>query len=340
MMRATLNLVVDPKKENLDGCGCVDWSFKKGEFGPVVHVGKKQVNFRTPELGFGNGAGRYRTTWILMTHGKWGGKWTRVENEVDGTLLGTPNGFLPELPSRRVITIFSDRKRREMCLDSVPEAIKKKQKSESVKVRRVAAVSSQKRKRMLEKEVPYDQIPPEQQRAYRDAESKEWEAWKKYETVVSLRIEESERIRREKPDKIVRSRMVYRDKHAGMLDDQGKNLPLKAKARLCALGQFAPGVVEALTPVDSPTFQRISTFYFLHCVVSWGWLSSWKIGDVSNAFLQGEMPDDQDCIWSNLLGDFLVFKRLFCFDLGKVSMGYPKHLGCGMNLFPRSFKRK
>ena len=112
---------------------------------------RTQVAFRTPELGFGSGAGKYRTTWTYMTQGKWAGKWTRIENEVDWTLLKNPSGFLPELPCKRTITIFADRKRRDVCLDSVPQSLFKKPRNESVKVRRVAAVSSQKRKRMLEK---------------------------------------------------------------------------------------------------------------------------------------------------------------------------------------------
>ena len=84
----------------------MDIGWHRDELGQVVHVGKKQVNFRTPELGFGSGAGKYRTTWIYMTQGKWAGKWTRVENEVDWTLLKNPSGFLPELPCKRAITIF------------------------------------------------------------------------------------------------------------------------------------------------------------------------------------------------------------------------------------------
>ena len=53
--------------------------------------------------------------------------------------------------------------------------------------------------------------------------------------------------------------MVYRNKNAGLRDEQGCPAETKAKARLCVLGQFAPGVVEGTSQVDSPTIQRVTT---------------------------------------------------------------------------------
>ena len=235
--------------------------------------------------------------------------------------MGNPGAFLPEVPVRQAITIFSSRKRKD---ELVSEEGKLSKVPRTQKERDVFVVSTQKQKRMMDKEVPYDKIAQHEKELYRQAEEKEWGAWVEYGTVSELSPEESENIRRNKPQLIVRSRMVYRNKHAGLLDDEGQALPTKAKARLCALGQFAPGVVEALTLVDSPTVQRISTFFFLHYVVCMGWLKNWRIGDVSNAFLQGEIPEGKELYLEQPIRGLSGVEGNNIFRLRKTVYGLPE----------------
>ena len=58
-------------------------------------------------------------------------------------------------------------------------------------------------------------------------------------------------MRREKGDRIIRFRYVCREKHAGMTDDQGKPLLLKAKARVCVQGQCDPDCASGEVKVDA-----------------------------------------------------------------------------------------
>lgn len=293
--------------------------------GNHVYVGYKSISFVNPSSQDSR-LGRFRTTWVWLERNGLGGKWTRLENGVDWTEMGNPGAFLPEVPVRQAITIFSSRKRKD---EVVSEEGKLSKVPRTQKDRDVFVVSTQKQKRMMDKEVPYDKIPQHERELYRQAEEKEWGAWVEYGTVSELSPEESEYIRRNKPQLIVRSRMVYRNKHAGLLDDEGQALPTKAKARLCALGQFAPGVVEALTPVDSPTVQRISTFFFLHYVVCMGWLKNWRIGDVSNAFLQGEIPEGKELYLEQPVRGLPGVEGNNIFRLRKTVYGLP---GRGMSL--------
>ena len=143
--------------------------------------------------------------------------------------MGNPGAFLPEVPVRQAITIFSSRKRKD---ELVSEEGKLSKVPRTQKERDVFVVSTQKQKRMMDKEVPYDKIPQHEKELYRQAEEKEWGAWVEYGTVSELNPEESENIRRNKPQLIVRSRMVYRNKHAGLLDDEGQALPTKAKSTI------------------------------------------------------------------------------------------------------------
>ena len=83
------------------------------------------------------------------------------------------------------------------------------------------------------------------------------------------------------------SRYVFRNKNAGLVDEQGRPLPTRAKARLCLQGHLCPDAQTGQVQVDSPTVERVSTMLFLHMAVSYGWTKNWYIGDISNAFLQG-----------------------------------------------------
>lgn len=101
-----------------------------------------------------------------------GGKWTRLENGVDWTEMGNPGAFLPEVPVRQAITIFSSRKRKD---ELVSEEGKLSKVPRTQKERDVFVVSTQKQKRMMDKEVPYDKIPQHEKELYRQAERRNGE---------------------------------------------------------------------------------------------------------------------------------------------------------------------
>ena len=90
-------------------------------------------------------------------------------------------------------------------------------------------------------------------------------------------------------ERVIKSRYAYRDKHAGMTDELGNPLPLKAKARLCVQGQFDPDCASGEVKVDAPTIhiQKVTFMTFLHLCASFGWIDTLRAGDVSSAFLQG-----------------------------------------------------
>ena len=73
---------------------------------------------------------------------------------------------------------------------------------------------------------------------------------------------------------------MFRNKHAGLKDEKGQDLPLKAKARLCIQGHLCPDSREGTVQVDSPTVERVSTMIFLHMVASMNWTHDWSIGDI------------------------------------------------------------
>ena len=142
-------------------------------------------------------------------------------------------------------------------------------------------------KRMMDKEIPYERIPESERGLYEEAQEKEWNSWQQYDSCEILSEQESERVLREMPSRVLPSRYVYRNKNAGLMDEQGKPLPTRAKARLCLQGHLCPDARTGQVQVDSPTVERVSTMLFLHMAMSYGWAQNWFIGDISNAFLQG-----------------------------------------------------
>ena len=264
--------------------GYVGWYHDR--FMNPVLVSHKTWALRTPEQKYSPESFPYRSTWVRI-----GGEWKRIEHEVKWSELEDPNAIISGGPASLMVTVFQSRTRRERCLEDVPVALKKPRiESSGSQVHAVmtkGALGKNKLKRMLEKEVPYEKIPEHEKELYRAAEEKEWKSWCDFNSCEILSPEESARVEREKGDRILPSRYVYRNKHAGLLDDQGRPLPVKAKARLCLQGHLCPDSRSGEIQVDSPTIERVSTMIFLHQVISQGWMSDWFIGDISNAFLQG-----------------------------------------------------
>ncbi|CAE7707379.1 RE1 [Symbiodinium sp. CCMP2592] len=262
------------------------------QLGNPVLVSHKVWAFRSPEPRYPGERFPYRTTWACHQ-----GQWKCLEKEVKWAELEDHHQFIPGGPAAGLITIFQSRTRKEMCLDDVPQNVKRQKRQ--VGEAPVHAVSFKKTesktklKRMMEKEIPYDCIPADQREVYKAAEDKEWKSWLDYESCEILSLEESRRIERERPDRILPSRYVFRDKNAGLLGPDGRPLPVKAKARLCLQGHLCPDSKTGLVQVDSPTVERVSTMIFLHLVTSLGWSQNWFVGDISNAFLQGAPLKDK-----------------------------------------------
>ena len=146
---------------------------------------------------------------------------------------------------------------------------------------------------MLDKEVPYNQIPPQHMELYLAAEVKEWRDWLKNECIEIVYPEDAAKVRNEiNPNRIIRLRFVYRDKNASVRTPQ-MPLPVKAKARLCAQASKEPLAMQGLLKLDSPTVQRVGIMIFLQVTVNLRWTQHWRKGDVSSAFLQGQDREPQ-----------------------------------------------
>ena len=112
------------------------------------------------------------------------------------------------------------------------------------------------RKKMLDKEVPFSQIPSEHMKLYEEAEAKEWADWQKNGSVKTIPPGEAKQVRASTdPRRIINLRFVYRDKNASIRTPQS-NLPVKAKARLCAQASMEPTALAGMAKLDSPTVQR------------------------------------------------------------------------------------
>ena len=255
------------------------------EYSNPVLVTHKAWAMRTPDSRYEGYRLPYRSTWARVD-----GEWKRLEREVKWAELENPHEVIPNGPAAILITVFQGRTRKEMCLEDVPVGMKRRKEGDGAQVHAVdqgKVVGKNKLKRMLEKEIPYDRIPEAERALYKAAEEKEWDSWLEYDSCEVLSPEESARVEREEQKRILPSRYVFRNKHAGLVDEFGKPLPVKAKARLCLQGHLCPDSMNGQVQVDSPTVERVSTLLFLHLVASYGWTKDWFVGDISNAFLQG-----------------------------------------------------
>ena len=86
-------------------------------------------------------------------------------------------------------------------------------------VRQNGVMTEKLKKKLLDREVPYNQIPPADRELYHLAEAKEWADWRANGSVRILSTEESASVRRTTdPRRIIRLRFVYRDKNSHAAD--------------------------------------------------------------------------------------------------------------------------
>lgn len=268
-----------------------EWARQSGwcfdDHGNPVQVSYNAWSYRTPYGKFEGEKYPHRSSWVWRQDG-----WHLFEDKINWRNLSDPHEFIPGGRAAVLVTVFHHRIRTQQqafCEDSVPISIKRLRQDQMV-CATVPGKAGKKQLKALDKEIPLGRIPREHIHLFEEAKQKEWDSWLKYDTVKIFNATESQKVRKEQPERLLGSRFVYRDKHAGMVKD-GKPLGIKAKARLVIGGQNCPDTLGGLVQVDAPTIQRTSFYLFLHCVVSYGWLDFWRNGDVSNAFLQGECFD-------------------------------------------------
>jgi len=148
------------------------------------------------------------------------------------------------------------------------------------------------KKKMLDKEIPYSQIPPKDRQLYHDAEAKEWADWLKNGSVKIKKGQEVKDVYKETdPARIINLRFVYRDTNASVRTPQ-VYLLVHAKARMRAQDFTEPLAEARLVKLDSPTVQQVGIMIFLQLVANFNWFKTWRKGDISSAFLQGTERDD------------------------------------------------
>ena len=264
--------------EYLPLCHVPGW--KEDILGNPVNVGYKSYTYRGLSPKYDVTRFPYRSSW-----GYWDGKWRLLEDEIRWGQLEDVTDLILGGPADILVTVFKPRTRKQVCNDSVPECIKKRRTNPQ---QVFMSLSQRKAQKALDKEVPLHKIPECDKAAYRAAEEKEWKSWLDYDAVEVLDAEASAEVLRTKRERVLKSRYVFRNKNAGLVDSSGNALPLRAKARLCVQGQNCPDCMSGEVKVDAPTVQHASLTLFLHLVASFGWISHWRNGDISSAFLQGE----------------------------------------------------
>ena len=223
------------------------------------------------------------------------GAWQSLERDARWTVKDDPHQMIHGGPVPMLITVFRDRMRKEVCLEDVPSAVQKRKEHQVNATQQPKGSSKNKLRRTLEKEIPYERIPFHERPLYSEAEQKECESWKQYDSCEILSLEERPKIMEGKPERVLPSRYVCRNKRAGLVDSEGHALPTNAKARLCLRGHLCPDSKSGQLQVDAPTVERVSTMVFLHYVVCAGWLNNWIRGDISNAFLRALLRKARRC---------------------------------------------
>ncbi|CAE7221929.1 GIP [Symbiodinium sp. CCMP2592] len=143
------------------------------------------------------------------------------------------------------------------------------------------------REKALEKEIPWSMVPEDQKPNFRQAERKQYDEHREHGALDPLSVEDSRRIARERPERVLNSRFAYRDKHWSRRRES-PDVGWKPKARLVIAGHRDPDLLSGL-PTHAPTISRQGIHLLLQILAS-NLNKGWKgyAGDVTAAFLCGE----------------------------------------------------
>ena len=118
------------------------------------------------------------------------------------------------------------------------------------------------RKKLLDREVTWDEIAEKDRPLYERAREAEWDCWLRFGSVRVCTEEESKRILQNVPRRqILGTDFKYKDKNAA-LRSQENPLDIKAKARLCVQASREPMAASGEVKLDSPTVQRTGVLIF------------------------------------------------------------------------------
>ena len=103
---------------------------------------------------------------------------------------------------------------------------------------------------MLGKELASDKVSDEYKPAFLKAIAKEWKSSLDYESCDILTREETRNVEAERPDRVLPSRFVLRNKNAGLVGPDGQGFLLKGKARLSLAGHMCPDSLSGELQLD------------------------------------------------------------------------------------------
>ncbi|CAE7263747.1 GIP, partial [Symbiodinium natans] len=132
--------------------------------------------------------------------------------------------------------------------------------------RRRASEDPPPQEKALEKELPWNMIPPEQHEGFRAAEMKQWEEHVEHGALEPLTVEQSREVWRTRSDRVLNSRFAYRDKLWSRRREQ-PDVGWKHKARLVISGHKDPDLLKGL-PTHAPTISRLGIHLLLQILAS------------------------------------------------------------------------
>ena len=141
-----------------------------------------------------------------------------------------------------------------------------------------------------EKELRWDEIPPQFQQKFRDAEGKQWAEHLQFDALEPLDDIAAEHVKNNVPkERVLRSRWAYKDKNWSKRRLEGQ-AEWRCKSRLVIAGHTDPDLASGRLATDAPTLSRPGLLCLLQLLANGlQQADPWRVsaGDIQCAFLTG-----------------------------------------------------